>query len=72
MEMPAINNFPNSEEYVRIRHAEVLVPDIVPLGRVQGIYARTPEMVRAINTVIDEYGLTGRIPTAVAKPGMYF
>jgi hypothetical protein len=60
------------EEYVRIRHAEVLVPDIVPLGRVQGIYARTPEMVRAINTVIDEYGLTGRIPIAVAKPGMYF
>ncbi len=60
------------EEYVRIRHAEVLIPDIVPLGRVQGICVRTPEIAGAVNSIIDEQGLTGRIPTALAKPEMYF
>jgi len=60
------------EEYVRIRHAEALVPDIVPLGRVEGIYARTQAMAQAVNIIVEECGLTGRIPTAIAKPELYF
>jgi len=62
----------NEDEKRRIKHAEVLVPDIVPLRRVQGIYVRTPEMVGAVNAIIDEQGLTGRIPNTIAKPEMYF
>ncbi|SRR6266487_958457 len=60
------------EEYLRVRHAEVLVPDLLPLGRVEGIYARMRDMVQAVNTLIEESGLSGRIPSAVSKPGLYF
>ncbi len=60
------------DEKKRIKHAEVLVPDIVPLGRVQGIYVKVQEMVQAVNAIIEDCGLAGRIPTAIAKPEMYF
>ena len=60
------------EEYIRIRHAEALVPDILPLGRLHDIYVRTPEMVRTVNALIDEHGLTGRIPNAMTKSELYF
>lgn len=60
------------EEYIRIRHAEVLVPDLLPLGRLEGIVVRTRDMVQAVNALIVECGLTGRLPSAVCKPGLYF
>jgi ssDNA thymidine ADP-ribosyltransferase, DarT len=60
------------EEYIRVRHAEVLVPDLLPLGRVEGIVVKTRDMVQAVNALIDECGLTGRLPSAVCKPGLYF
>src|SRR6266516_1738313 len=60
------------EEYIRVRHAEVLVPDLLPLGQVKGICVRTQDMVLAVNALIDECGLTGRIPAIVCKPGLYF
>lgn len=62
----------NEDEKRRIKHAEVLVPDIVPLGRVQNIYARTREMVQAVNAIIEECGLAGRIPVATLRPELYF
>lgn len=62
----------NEDEKRRIKHAEVLVPDIVPLGRVQSIYVRTQKTVREVNAKIEEYSLNGRIPAATAKPEMYF
>lgn len=62
----------NEDEKKRIKHAEVLVPDIVPLSRVQGIYTRTIKMALVVNALIDEHGLTGRIPNTIAKPEMYF
>jgi len=60
------------EEYIRVRHAEVLVPDIVPLGRVKGIFVRTRDMVHSVNVLIDECGLTGRIPAASRRISLYF
>ncbi len=60
------------EEYIRVRHAEVLVPDLLPLGRVAGIYVRTRDMVQAVNALIEECGLIGRIPTALRKLSLYF
>lgn len=66
------NRWFNEDEKKRIKHAEVLIPDVVPLGRVQSIYTRTQEMVQAVNVIIEECDLTGRIPTAIAKPELYF
>ena len=62
----------NEDEKRRIKHAEVLVPDILPLGRVQGIYVSSRDMVQAVNAVIEYSGLSGRIPPAVWKPSLYF
>lgn len=69
-----IINDPWSEDSdkVRIRHAEVLVPDILPLGRLQGIFVKTQNMAQAVNTLIARCGLKGRIPSAVCKPNLFF
>jgi len=60
------------EEYKRIRHAEVLIPDLLPLSRVHGISVSTQNMVQDVNAVIAECGLAGRIPPAVYKPSLFF
>jgi hypothetical protein len=62
----------NDDEKKRIKHAEVLVPDLLPLGRVTGIFVSTRDMVDAVNALIEECGLTGRIPSAVRRPDFYF
>ncbi len=64
-------NFTEDEEK-RIKHAEVLIPDLLPLEKVQGVYVCTREKMQAINGLIAEYGLAGRIPFAVFKPGLFF
>jgi hypothetical protein len=60
------------EEHIRVRHAEVLVPDIFPLGRVGGIFVRTRDMAEAVNVLIEKSGLTGRIPDALHRVTLYF
>ena len=60
------------EEYIRIRHTEVLVPDLLPLGRVEGMVVRTRDMVQAVDALLEECGLIGRIPSAVRKPELFF
>ncbi len=62
----------DKKERTRIKHAEVLIPDLLPLGRVQGISVSTQDMIQAVNVVIAECGLTGRIPSAIYKPGQFF
>lgn len=62
----------SSVEKKRIKHAEVLVPNLLPIDEIQGIYVKTPIMVQAVNAVIEECGLTGRIPSAVSRPDLYF
>lgn len=62
----------DKRERTRIKHAEVLIPDLLPLGRVQEIAVKTREMVVKVNALIGEAGLTGRIPTPVCKPWLYF
>jgi ssDNA thymidine ADP-ribosyltransferase, DarT len=62
----------NEDEKRRIKYSEVLVPDVVPFGRMQGIYARTQEMAQTVNVIIEECGLTGRIPSAVLRSELYF
>lgn len=60
------------DEMKRIKHAEVLIPDILPLGQIQGISARTQNIVQTVNNLIAESGLTRRIPSAVCKPSLFF
>jgi len=62
----------DKKERTRIKHAEVLIPDLLPLGRVQGISVSTQDMIQAVNIVIAECGLTGRIPSAIYKPSLFF
>jgi ssDNA thymidine ADP-ribosyltransferase, DarT len=60
------------DERKRIKHAEVLVPDILPLGQIKGISARTQIMVQAVNKLIAKNELVGRIPSALWQPNLYF
>jgi hypothetical protein len=60
------------DEKRRIKHAEVLVPDIYPLRGVQNILVRTPNMVKRVNDLISECGLSERIPWAMCRPNLYF
>lgn len=62
----------NDEEKKRMKHAEVLYPDLFPLGRISGISVMTQEMAQVVNTFIRESGLEGRIPGATCSPQLYF
>ena len=53
-------------------HSEVLVPDLLPLGRLRGISVMSREAEYAVNKLIARSGLEGRIPRAVRKPHLYF
>jgi hypothetical protein len=55
----------------RMRQAEILVPDELPLGRIQGIFVNTQHMAQAVNVLITKCGLKGRIPSAVYKPNLF-
>lgn len=59
-------------EKKRIKHAEVLVPDTIPLGKIEGISALTQEKANAVNMLIKRCGLERRIPGATHKPDLYF
>lgn len=59
-------------ERKRIKHAEVLVPDNLPLARIQGIAVNSEAMVKRVNDLITRCGLSGNIPDAMFKPEYYF
>ncbi len=60
------------EERKRIKHAEVLVPDIFPLGWVQNILVKNQNMEKRVNNLISECWLSGRIPWSECRPNLYF
>lgn len=59
-------------EKIRIKHAEVLVPDAVPLSRIVGISTLTQEKAYEVNKLIRKYGLESRLPDAESKSDLYF
>jgi ssDNA thymidine ADP-ribosyltransferase, DarT len=66
----------NGKSYVwgerkRMRQAELLVPDGLPLGRIRGISVNTQSMAQTVNILIAKCGLKGRIPSAICKPNLY-
>lgn len=62
----------NDEEKKRIKHAEVLIPDLVPLGKIRGIAVQNSQVEQDINKLIDKHGLMNRIPYAICKPNLFF
>lgn len=59
-------------EQKRVKHAEVLVPDILPLSKLLGIAVKNQAMVNEVNDLISQCNLMGRIPFAALKPHLFF
>ena len=64
--------FKGDAEKKRIKHAEVLIPDNVPLRRLQGISTMSHWQAERVNSVARKFGLEGLIPKAVCRPDLYF
>lgn len=64
--------FNNDLEKRRIKHAEVLVPDIVPLSKIEGISAWSQEKANEVNALIRQHRLERQLPKAIWKPDFYF
>jgi ssDNA thymidine ADP-ribosyltransferase, DarT len=69
-------NVINGRSYVwgerkRMRQAELLIPDNLPLGRIQAISVNTQSMAQTVNILITKCGLKGRIPSAVYRPNLF-
>lgn len=62
----------DSAEKKRIKHAEVLIPDMLPLERLKGIAVISQQQAEKVNKLVTKCGLEGRIPQAVCKPDLYF
>ena len=63
----------DKEEYTRVKHAEVLVPDRFPLDEMMCICVRTISMVEAVRSVFSECGLNENdfdLPV-ICKPNLF-
>ena len=59
-------------ERKRIKQAEILVPDRVPLENIEGISVSTMRMAERVNTLIKEYNLTHLLPQVTYNPALFF
>jgi hypothetical protein len=64
-------DFSGADE-IRLKHAEVLIPDILPLSNVLGIAVNNRVMQQDVNNLISQCGLAMRIPFAVIKTNLFF
>jgi hypothetical protein len=62
----------SGEERKRMKHAEVLVPDLLPIQEIQGIVVNNQKLLRDVNALIDDFGLLGHIPYATFEPQLFF
>jgi hypothetical protein len=75
LDWDGINNrryIEGADEYIRIRSAEVLVPNSLPLNQIHNIFVSKLDMVQAVNKLIAFYRLTHNIPAATYKSEMFF
>lgn len=59
-------------ERTRIKHAEVLIPDRVPLSRIEGISVSNRALVREVDKLMQSYGLANIIPQANYRAELFF
>ena len=62
----------NDAEKKRIKHAEVLVPEILSIARIENIYVKKYRTMWDVNALIGESKLKGHIPFATCKPELFF
>ncbi len=63
-----------SDEKKRLKHAEVLVPDSLPLDLIQAISVNSKDMAKAVNQLIAiaNYRTSLSLPFATYKPSLFF
>lgn len=69
-----INNqrhFDDWEESKRVRSAEVLIPDSLPITEIHTIAVATTAMIVVVNAIIDECGVVGLVPQATCEPALF-
>jgi len=54
------------------KQSEVLIPDMLPISKIQNIYVNNQTMMRDVYTLIAQCRLRGRIPAAMCKPELFF
>ncbi len=64
----------SSDEKKRRKHAEVLVPDSLPLDLIQAISVNSRDMAKAVNQLIASasYRTSLRVPFSTYKPALFF
>ncbi len=73
LDWTTINNRDFSDpEKVRVKHAEVLIPELLPLSKILSIAVNNQAMVREVDNLISQSNLTGRVPLATLKPDLFF
>lgn len=66
------NRYFSGAEEVRVKHAEVLVPDLLPLSKISGIAVNNQGMIKEVNKLIYQCNLTGRIPSTTLNANLFF
>lgn len=61
-----------SDEYKRIKHAEVLVPDSFPLSLVRNIAVSTREMAQKVDQLTARFRKRFPVPYAIYQPTLFF
>lgn len=62
------------EEYLRVKHAEALVPDRFPLDEMTCICVRTPDTINVVKSVFAQCRLSENDfdPPVICKPSLFF
>jgi hypothetical protein len=62
----------NRDERKRIGHAEALIPDYVPLSKIEAISVSTLHTEQRVNMMIQSHGLQNDLPAARYKSELFF
>lgn len=65
------NQYSLDQESKRVRSAEVLIPDRLPITEIYAIAVGTIEMVDVVNAVIAECGVEKLVPLATYEPDLF-
>jgi hypothetical protein len=60
-----------TDEKRRMKQAEVLVPDQVPISQIRSIFTCTEDVARLVNALTAKLSLARQLPLAVYRPELY-
>ena len=64
--------FFSGREQSRVKQAEVLVPDMLPLSKVKAIAVNNQIMIKEVNKLLHQYKLANQIPFAILNKKLFF